>query len=146
MTNFEFYKDKILPIINGGDSFGIVNGTIINCYSNRCQNCDFRKDGFCNITKMKWLYEEHKEIPKLTVNENMLCKILNFNYMARDEKGTLAVYTDKPTKYGEVWSGIKKPYLDFKFCFFKDCDFSFIKWEDDEPWAIEELLKLEVTE
>ena len=25
-----------------------------------------------------------------------------------------------------------------------DCNFSFIKWEDDEPWAVSDLLKLEV--
>ncbi len=30
--------------------------------------------------------------------------------------------------------------------FFSDLDFEFIEWEDEEPWAVEDLLKLEVEE
>lgn len=30
-------------------------------------------------------------------------------------------------------------------CAFPQCKFKFIKWEDEEPWSVEELLKYELT-
>ena len=55
-------------------------------------------------------------------------------YIARDRNNKLYVYTEKPVR----WS-----------CYQISADifgdiFSFIKWEDEEPWGIEDLKKLEV--
>lgn len=154
MTNFEFYKDDIKAV---GYDFAIVarSGKFAYCLDedeleNGCADCAFTKMyGPCDKLKIKWLYEEHEEQPKLTKNERKLCEILNECYIARNVSGDLIAYEKRPIRVDNCWwkavSGIWWR-LDITFGRFKDCNFSFIKWEDEEPWSVEDLLKLEVAE
>ena len=57
--------------------------------------------------------------------------------------GELYIYKRKPKKLEKLWE-----YLDncrrIEEKFFRELSFSFIKWEDREPWLIDDLKKLEI--
>ncbi len=76
----------------------------------------------------------------------MFLEYLNgkFKYIARDKTGYLYVYSVKPDKRDIFWSRKSGEY----FCFGNhiDVDFPMVKWEDDKPWLIGDLKKLEVVE
>lgn len=60
--------------------------------------------------------------------------VLEFEWIARDKNGGLYIYILKPTKGFSGWcSGDHTAYI--------KTDFPFIKWEDEEPTRISELLK-----
>lgn len=152
MTNFEYYAEDIKAV---GYYFAIKkDGEFVSCLEITCGSCIFCEDSEnCTYEKIKWLYEEYKEHieqPKLTQNERKLCEILqNDYYVARDKSGTIYVYAKKPhkkEKCNQWFAPYDEYYVPFSDYVFKDCNFSFIKWEDEEPWAISDLLKLEVME
>lgn len=66
----------------------------------------------------------------------------DYKYMARDEDGRLFVYKERLQKGSEKWLyhpelfGIHKAKVKFPM----------VKWENKEPWIIEDLKKLEVTQ
>ena len=83
------------------------------------------------------LLEEYKEPVKLTKFEYEYLKVAKkegFNFIARDEDNRLYGTSEKPEKFNSTW--------------FSSCDyvgmfkstFSFVKWEDEEPYNIDEIL------
>lgn len=79
--------------------------------------------------------------PKLTEDEKAILRNLpkEYKYTARDENEELYIYCTKPEKNKvlEHWYG----GCDYEeFDLFKHL-FQFIKWEDEEPYLIEDLLK-----
>lgn len=88
---------------------------------------------------LKELLWERKEKPKLTDVEKIILMNADkhLKYIARDKNGSLYVYQNKPIKrYNEYWGDGS---CGRDFCF--DHLFQFIKWTDEEPYLIEELLK-----
>lgn len=85
---------------------------------------------------------ERKEKPKLTDDEKAILSNIDkcYKYIARDESNRLYIYKEKPYKNAIHWSDndIDDDFLDF---YMFDNLFQFIKWEDDEPYSIEDLLK-----
>lgn len=65
-----------------------------------------------------------------------------FKYIARDISGRLFCYEEKPSKFWKMWTSEGK----LKHAYMYDSSFQFIKWEDKEPYKIDELLKCEVVE
>lgn len=149
MTNFEYYKDDIKVLEY---EFGKKGEKILSCRDFSCKECSFYSDagsiGWCDKNAItKWLYEEHKEQPKLTKNERKLCEIISPDYyIARDKLGRIFVYGVKPCKKEEAYVWDDRTSALFSVLPFTDCKFSFITWEDEEPWVVEDLLKLEVME
>lgn len=145
MTNFEFYKDDILKIILGNGYPGLVKetGKLTRCKLLECKDCVFITDNErCFVKLFKWLYEEHIDKPKLTKQEKAFLELTDPNYyIARDEDGLICMYTSKPQKDGGAWGNIEYTSLSLF-----SVKFNFIKWEDEEPWKVEELLKLGVME
>ena len=91
------------------------------------------KDYTCK--KLLW---ERKEKPKLTEDEKAILKVLlkeKYKWIARDKNGCLYVYASKPEKVITIWEGSGLPMMPFNHLF------QFIKWEDEEPYSIEELLE-----
>ena len=87
------------------------------------------------LTELLW---ERKEKPKLTEDEKAILKVLlneNYKWIARDKNDWLYVYASKPKKGITIWENTGSPMMPFVHLF------NFIKWEDDEPYSIEELLK-----
>lgn len=91
-----------------------------------------------NYTCQELLWER-KEKLKLTDVEKLILMNVDkrLKYIARDKNGSLYVYKNKPIKnHNEYWSDGS---CGRDFCF--DHLFQFIKWTDDEPYLIEDLLK-----
>lgn len=137
MTNFEKYKDEILEMTKKGDSPAKKAGKITECYGTRCVDCDFTGDN-CRVNLFQWLCTE--AAPALTKRERAFCEYAQGGYIARDDSGQLFHTTEQPIKEGYVW-GTSDRYEPIEYA-----DFDFITWEDEEPWAVEDLLKLEVEE
>ena len=83
----------------------------------------------------KELLWERKD-PKITEDEKVILRNLpeKYKWIARDENGLICMYIKKPSKCIYSWGGCKYMLLPF------DHLFQFIKWEDDEPYSIEDLL------
>ena len=85
------------------------------------------------LTELLW---ERKEMPQLSEDEKVILRNVDktFKWIARDEDGTLSFHFVKPHKEAYFWSSLEANYVRFPNLF------QFIKWEDDEPYSIEELL------
>ena len=86
------------------------------------------------LTELLW---ERKEKPQLNEDEKAILRSLpkDYKWIARDKNGCLYVYASKPKKVKTIWEGSGLLMLPF------DHLFQFIKWEDEEPYSIEELLE-----
>ena len=85
----------------------------------------------------KELLWERKEMPQLTEDEKVILKNIPYDYkwIARDLDGCLYIYSSKPEKGITTWANSGLPMIPFYHLF------QFIKWEDEEPYFIEDLLK-----
>ena len=86
------------------------------------------------LTELLW---ERKEKPQLTDDEKTILRNLpkEYKWIARDKNGSIFLYIDKPVKRNfwlDNFGTIRLPF---------DHLFQFIKWEDEEPYSIEDLLK-----
>lgn len=144
-TNFEFYKTKLLSSIFEGDFCIKKDGTIGICSETLCPECvlyEFAKNGTCNVEEaLKWANAEHIEAPKLTKRERAFCEAVKEGWIARDEGGTLYWFPQNESveKMASIWSASEYSNISFMIL-----EFSFVKWEDEKPWSVEDLLKLEV--
>ena len=104
-------------------------------YDEYCSKCQFNKDHICIIKiPQEW------DIPlPISDDEKTILRNLDdeLEWIAKDENGIVFVYADKPIKnYNKWYSGTCTFY---KMVFPKL--FQWIKWEDDEPYYIPDLLK-----
>ena len=83
-----------------------------------------------------------REEPTITEDEKAILRNLpdEYKWIARDEDSKLYFYRDKPEKCVDVWMSGRGSIFLYLFNHL----FKMVKWEDDEPWKIEDLLKLDV--
>ena len=133
MTNFEKYKDEILPLAKNNQGFAFRMNKITDCKLSGCKNCIFT--GTCIANRIKWLYEEYQEpAPKLTKAEKGFCEIIKDGYIARDKNGDLYLYNNPPYVTETNWRTDYGYYM--KLC---SNFFPFITWESGKAWSINEL-------
>ena len=148
MKNKEKYAKEIVEIACCGYYFGMDKYTseIVSCDCISCHNCVFDGDMNCNETKRKWAESEYIEPVKISKRDRALLEYIKdkYKYIARDLDGDLYVYTEKPLKMIDCYDGMlcESRTLN-KIC---DIKFPMVRWEDSEPWLIEDLKKLEVCE
>ena len=129
-------SDKLLHL----ESLGYVN------LDNYNENLKFNNGNLNEFDIMKVykdytckeLLWERKEKPQLNEDEKAILKVLlneKYKWIARDKNDWLYVYASKPEKGITIWENTGSPMMPFVHLF------NFIKWEDDEPYSIEELLK-----
>lgn len=147
MKNREKFAKEILDIACKGDSFSVTkSGKITFCDRFKCDMCKFDDstgEKSCRTKRYEWSESEYIEKPTITSREkNFLDVLLSNCYIARDKDNLLYVYYDKPIRGNKMW---------ISDCACHDMPkdmygnmFDFIKWEDEEPWSIEDLKKLEV--
>lgn len=139
MLKIEKIKDEIL-------NFNLANDNL-RCYLARAttkQNCDIHechrpslRCEECLKVSLTNLLEEYKKPVKLSKFEYEYLKFAKeneYNFIARDKNGTLFLYAGKPFKCENVWS-----YLGNVLIVFIEL-FEFVKWEDEEPYSIDEIL------
>ena len=133
MTNLEKYLDEIIRDTENNKPCRLHNTsrTTTHCRGNECKKCKQKL--------IEWLLEEHKEPIKLTKAEKVILENIDnkFKYIARDLDNLLFIYNKKPKKGSIQWVGYNGSH---DFCVFKHL-FNFVKWKDEEPYLIEDILK-----
>lgn len=148
-TNFEYYKKEVLEFAKTNRTSALpslIRGKFVSCGDAQCVMCPFYSTESCGVSKIEWFYAEHVEPIKLTKRERALCEAFEEGWICRDQYG-LYYYDSIPVKGSFGWSvaldedGCRH---DFKLSNSLQDQFPFIKWEDERPWKVEDLLKLEV--
>ena len=118
--NLDYYNENLLHISNGG----LLD--VMKVYK------DY------TLTELLW---ERKETPKLNEDEKVILRNLpkEYKWITRDEEGDLAVHNVKPYKSPEFW--VSESDIAWEYLVPFNNLFQFIKWEDEEPYSIEDLLK-----
>lgn len=147
MKNFEKFEKEIMRIASCGSSVAVVKGVPQHCNKTDCKDCDFHGCRNCIHRRYQWFYEEYKERPKLTKQERKFLELFEGKdvwFATNNNNSIPIIYTEKPVKGINGWNG--ESIITQMFRMFIDAKFDFIKWENKEPWSIEELLALEVEE
>lgn len=103
----------------------------VNCYR-RDVNCSE-----CLRLSLLELLEEYKKPVKLSKFEYEYLKVAKeneYNFIARDINNRLYGFEKQPEKRNSTWGSCGDYVGMFK------STFSFVKWEDEEPWNIDNIL------
>lgn len=147
MKNREKFTKEILDIACKWNNFGVTKaGEIISCPETDCEKCLFNEDIDCDVSLEQWSESEYIEKPIITSKEKAFLDLLlpEYKYIARDSiVNKLFLYADKPSKHSTYWLSESDPVCELLYKPF-GVKFDFIKWDNKEPWSIEELKNLEV--
>lgn len=94
------------------------------------------------LQKVLWKRRSKENVSHtLTESEEVILKNIPkiYKWIARDEDGGLFVYIEKPIKGNICWGRYTYTYASRLDLF--NSLFTFIKWEDKEPYLIEDLLE-----
>ena len=141
MLRIEKIKEEILNF-----DTDVTADEILSCWLHRIttnssvnkHNCSGLVCSECLRLSLLDLLEEYKEPVKLTRFEYEYLKVAKkeeFNFIARDGDGRLFLYKNKPFKSLDEWIVASKVC-----CRILDSLFKFVKWEDKEPYSIDEIL------
>lgn len=146
MKNKERHAKGIMEIACNGDSIAVLkkSGRVVSCNRIKCSLCLFC-DSDCKEKIREWSESEYIEKPVISKRDKAFFEYLDkqYEYLARDKTGQLYVHRVKPHKVDGFWTNVGR-----RFCLNDriNVDFPMVKWEDSEPWLIEDLKKLEVVE
>lgn len=145
-TNFEFHNNELLDFIVHSWTVAKQHGELVRCCDIECKDCDFTLDFSecekCSEARRKYFSAEHIEQPKLTNRERAFCEVAQTGWIARDNNGRIHWYSRKPYKSGEEWFYNGDRFVDFTNFNLFSC----VKGLEETPYAVEDLLKLEVME
>lgn len=141
MLKIEKIKEEILNFNHENDVLRCYLAQIatnqnysVNCYRGGNVNCSK-----CLRLSLLELLEEYKEPIKLTRFEYEYLKVAKeneYNFIARDKNGTLVIYNIAPHKTDTLWCTASAKWDKVNF----NNLFNFVKWEDEEPWNIDNIL------
>lgn len=118
---------------------------ILSCWLHRIttnssvnkHNCSGLVCSECLRLSLMDLLEEYKKPVKLSKFEYEYLKVAKeneYNFIARDKDNRLYGTSEKPKKYNITWASSGAYIVMFKSMF------KFVKWEDEEPWNIDNIL------
>lgn len=148
MKNKERYAKEIVEIACNGSRIAVMKGSwrIVPCDSIICNACLFSGHGnkSCNDVTREWAESEYIEKPVISKKDRAFLEYIDkkFDYLARTHCGNICIFITEPRKSQKIWTS---GYL-FSSLGSLNIDFPMVKWEDDKPWLIEDLKKLEVVE
>lgn len=156
MKNREKFAKEILDIACKGGTIAVTkDNKVVCCDDIACEQCLFNiYDNECSCDDNdieRWAESEYVEEPKYTITSReqkfLDTLVPNCKYIARDGNDRLYIYGKKPIREdkSESWVPDNSNY----YCVTRDIFgnmFDFIKFEDEKPWSIEGLKKLEVRE
>ena len=156
MKNREKFAKEILDIACSGRNIAVTKeNKIVYCSDILCESCMFDSCGkyigrsqACLDRLREWSESEYVEKPTITSKENAFLGLIlsKWKYLARSEDKSLCAFDSLPIKRKDGWyidniSMCDNCYISKKL--FGDM-FDFRKWEDEKPWSIEDLKKLDV--
>lgn len=149
MLNAERFKKQILDVVEDDKKYNFAikdddPNAFSNCHSDiSCKNCIFTslKNGKnCLYNRFNWLLSEYKESVKLTRFEQDVLKHLlektQYRFIVREKSDSIYIYKRKPKKGIGAWdssTGMLNLNVFINL-------FPFIKWEDEEPTSIKDVL------
>lgn len=148
MKNKERFEKEIVEIACDGKGIAVDKrtGDINSCDYITCHNCVFNDDMNCDKLRREWAESEYAEKLVISKRDKTFLDYLDkkLKYIVKDSNGGLFAYKAQPRKAEAYcnWFGDGCLNLYVRF----NVDFPMVKWEDDEPWLIEDLKKLEVVE
>lgn len=139
MKNYEKYNIDSLGINRCSRMYEKIFEKNCDCDGLECGDCPLE-----SLEKFyKWSQEEYFEPPKLTHDEYVILKNLDskWKWIVRHDNGkNLWLFVNRPTKEGYcIWVDLEE-YDDEQFDLFNRL-FQFIKWEDEEPYSIQQLIE-----
>lgn len=140
MLKIEKIKEEILNF-----DTDVTADEILSCWLHRIttnssvnkHNCSGLVCSECLRLSLLNLLEEYKEPVKLTRFEYEYLKAAKengYNFITRDKDNRLYGTSEKPKKYNITWASSGAYIVMFKSMF------KFVKWEDEEPWNIDNIL------
>ena len=139
MLRIEKIKDEIKDFYDENNALRCYLAQIatnqnysVNCYR-RDVNCSE-----CLRLSLLELLEEYKKPVKLSKFEYEYLKVAKkegFNFIARDNDGCVCLYINIPTLKGTISWGYNGKFM----IVFEEL-FKFVKWEDEDPWNIDNIL------
>lgn len=140
MKNKEKYIDELTEVLINNLAIDKKSGSFNRCHTMICDDCLFLKGTPCSDVKREWLEAEYQEPIHLTDDEIVILKVINkkYKWIVKDKCGSLYIYEEKPWKGSSIWDNGYGNYVE---CHIFDHLFQFIKWEDEKPYSIDELLK-----
>ena len=155
MKNREKFAKEILDIACSGRSIAVTKeNKIVYCSDISCESCMFDSCGK-HIGRSQvyldrlheWSESEYVEKPTITSKEKMFLDLIlsKWKYIARDFNNDLYIYYNKPKRnsMNKSWKTDDSNYHYVSRNMYGNI-FNFIKWEDEEPWLIEDLKNLGV--
>lgn len=156
MKNGEKFAKEILDIACNVRNIAVTkDNKVVYCSDIPCESCMFDSCGkhigysqSCFDRLREWSESEYVEKPTITSRErNFIDLILaKWEYIARDADEKLYAFDLLPNKKRDSWcieNALICNYCNISEKLFGKM-FDFIKWEDEKPWSIEDLKKLEV--
>lgn len=148
MKNKEKFAKEIVEIVFDGSDIAVdkATGKPVHCENIGCHDCMFNGK-ICSTALKEWAESEYIEKPVISKKDRALLDCIKdrWKYMARDNGECLRVFFEKPFKARDVWS-YEYAIGAYNLSYGLNVDFPMVKWEDEEPWLIEDLKKLEVVE
>ena len=148
MKNKEKYSKKIVELACDGNDIAVDKrtGKVDSCLCIPCRECLFNDSKDCDKGRREWAESEYIEKPVISKKDKAFLEYVKEEYkcIARDRNGELFLYRLTPYKEEGLlnWIGRNCSCLHLKY----NVDFPMVKWEDSEPWLIEDLKKLEVVD
>lgn len=147
MKNKERYAKEIIEIACSGNSIAVTKefGHIESCANTFCNECLFCADN-CKERVREWAESEYIEKPVISKKDREFLDYLkeSAKWMTRESNSGISVWmTEEPKKNKSInmWvGGIYNCLSMFNI------DFPMVKLEDNKPWRIDDLKKLEVVE
>lgn len=153
MKNREKFAKEILNIACNGRIMAVTKDNEVVCCDNiNCKSCMFEslfgRSQSCSDQLREWSESEYVEKPTITSREKKFLSLIlsKWKYITRDANEKLYAFDLLPSKKRNSWcieNGSIGNYCNISEKLFGKM-FDFIKWEDEKPWRIEDLKKLEV--
>ena len=149
MKNKEKYAKEIVEIICNSKNIAVNKETErpVICSDFDCDKCKFCAEDNCKSKYLlkEWAESEYIEKPVISKRDRVFLEYLgeNAKWMTRESGSGISVWLTKPKKDKSIsaWTdGMYNCLSEFNI------DFPMVKLEDDKPWLIEELKKLEVVD
>ena len=151
MTNFENMMKNDIELIKEAvaATVGLKKEKPVLCSRLACGECNCGRPN-CETKMREWLDAEYKKLIELNEQERLFCEMIKDGFLARDNCGTLYWYEKKPRKMGNtVWNDpTNGKFVNFKankivtLLFDEKLNFDFVKWEDEEPWPVKDILEV----
>lgn len=149
MKNKEKFAKEIVEIVCNESDVAVdrATGKPVSCNGISCIDCALYSNNECYEELKKWAESEYIENPKISKRDRgyLLYLIPKLKYIARDRDCSLRAFSGKPDKKEDMWE-LGYLFGECNLTYWHDLDFPMVKWEDEEPWLIEDLKKLEVVD